>query len=105
MKMNYPREAAGIAAPQTDAAVAPTPNAGYGAGIANLAVTLRAGLLDRLAPAAIAIPFLAACGTLLFIVNLGAYPLYTKGESREAVTVFDIARGGGVILPMRAGVE
>ncbi|HEX4209228.1 MAG TPA: glycosyltransferase family 39 protein, partial [Candidatus Binataceae bacterium] len=29
----------------------------------------------------------------------------TKGEAREAVTVFDIVHGGGVILPMRAGVE
>jgi len=36
---------------------------------------------------------------------LGAYPLYTKGEPREAVTVFDIVNGGGVLLPMRAGVE
>ena len=39
------------------------------------------------------------------MVNLGGYPLYTKGEAREAVTVFDIVNGGGVILPMRAGVE
>jgi 4-amino-4-deoxy-L-arabinose transferase-like glycosyltransferase len=38
-------------------------------------------------------------------VNLGGYPFYTKGEPREAVTVLAIATGGGVILPMRAGVE
>ena len=44
-------------------------------------------------------------GTLLFIVNLGGAPIYTKGEAREAVTVFDIVHGGGVILPLRAGVE
>jgi 4-amino-4-deoxy-L-arabinose transferase-like glycosyltransferase len=46
-----------------------------------------------------------ATGVLIFIVNLGGYPLYTKGEPREAVTIFDIAHGGGIILPMRAGVE
>ena len=38
-------------------------------------------------------------------MNLGGAPLYTKGEPREAVTVFDIVHGGGVILPLRAGVE
>ena len=41
----------------------------------------------------------------LYLVNLGGYPLYTKGEPREAVTVFDIVHGGGIILPQRAGVE
>ncbi len=65
----------------------------------------QADLLVRLAPPRIAVPLLAAFGALLFMVNLGGYPLYTKGEPREAVTVFDIAHGGGVILPMRAGVE
>jgi len=74
-------------------------------GMADLAVGQPPGLLERLAPPRIAIPLLCACGALLFIVNLGNYPLYTKGEPREAVTVFDIAHGGGVILPMRAGVE
>ncbi|MBF6561269.1 MAG: glycosyltransferase family 39 protein [Candidatus Binataceae bacterium] len=53
----------------------------------------------------IAIAIIVALGTLLFIVNLGAAPLYTKGEPREAVTIFDIVHGGGVILPLRAGVE
>jgi 4-amino-4-deoxy-L-arabinose transferase-like glycosyltransferase len=53
----------------------------------------------------IAIPIILAIGLLLFIVNLGGAPLYTKGEPREAVTVFDIVHGGGVILPLRAGVE
>lgn len=53
----------------------------------------------------IAIPLLLALGVLLYLVNLGGYPLYTKGEPREAVTVFDIVHGGGIILPMRAGVE
>jgi 4-amino-4-deoxy-L-arabinose transferase-like glycosyltransferase len=61
--------------------------------------------LDRLAPPQLAIPFLTAFGALLFLVNLGGYPFYTKGEPREAVTVFDIVHGGGVILPLRGGVE
>jgi 4-amino-4-deoxy-L-arabinose transferase-like glycosyltransferase len=52
-----------------------------------------------------AVPLLAAIGILLYLINLGGYPLYTKGEPREAVTVFDIVHGGGIILPMRAGVE
>jgi 4-amino-4-deoxy-L-arabinose transferase-like glycosyltransferase len=65
----------------------------------------RVPLLDRLASPALALPLLFACGVMLFVVNLGGYPLYTKGETREAVTVFDIAHGGGIILPMRAGVE
>jgi 4-amino-4-deoxy-L-arabinose transferase-like glycosyltransferase len=53
----------------------------------------------------VAIPLLLAIGVMLFLVNLGGAPLYTKGEPREAVTVFDIVHGGGAILPMRAGVE
>lgn len=61
--------------------------------------------LARLSAPALAVPFLGALGMLLFIVNLGGYPLYTKGEPREAVTIFDILNGGGVILPMRAGVD
>ncbi|MGA2409853.1 MAG: glycosyltransferase family 39 protein [Candidatus Binataceae bacterium] len=44
-------------------------------------------------------------GSLLFLVNLGRAPIYTNGEAREAITIFDIVHGGGVILPMRAGVE
>ena len=62
-------------------------------------------MFERLAPPRIALPLLCGCGVLLFLVNLGGYPLYTKGETREAVTVFDIVHGGGIILPMRAGVE
>ncbi len=50
-------------------------------------------------------PILLIVGVALYLVNLGGYPLYTKGEPREAVTVFDIVNGGGVILPQRAGVE
>ncbi|HJU10175.1 MAG TPA: glycosyltransferase family 39 protein [Candidatus Binataceae bacterium] len=74
------------------------------AAISNAAVS-RPELLDRLARPPLAIPLLSLCGALLFLVNLGGYALYTKGETREAVTVFDIVHGGGVILPMRAGVE
>jgi len=50
-------------------------------------------------------PILLIVGIALYLVNLGGYPLYTKGEPREAVTVFDIVHGGGIILPQRAGVE
>jgi 4-amino-4-deoxy-L-arabinose transferase-like glycosyltransferase len=53
----------------------------------------------------LAIPVIVAFGAILFTVNLGGYPLYTKGEPREAVTILDIVNGAGVILPMRAGVE
>lgn len=52
-----------------------------------------------------AIPLILLFGALIFLVNIGGYPLYTKGEPREAVTILDIYNGGGVVLPMRAGVE
>ena len=61
--------------------------------------------LELLSSPPVAIPLILAIGILLFIVNLGSAPLYTKGEPREAVTVFDIVHGGGIILPLRAGVE
>jgi 4-amino-4-deoxy-L-arabinose transferase-like glycosyltransferase len=63
------------------------------------------GWLDTLAQPIIAIPLLTIFGALIFLVNLGGYPFYTKGEPREAVTVLAMATGGGVILPMRAGIE
>jgi 4-amino-4-deoxy-L-arabinose transferase-like glycosyltransferase len=61
--------------------------------------------LAAIAEPRIAIPILLALGAVLYLVNLGGYPLYTKGEPREAVTIYDIVHGGGIILPMRAGVE
>jgi len=61
--------------------------------------------LELLSSPPVAIPIILALGILLFIVNLGGAPLYTKGEPREAVTVYDIVHGGGAILPLRAGVE
>jgi len=61
--------------------------------------------LEFLSSPHVAIPLILALGILLYIVNLGGAPLYTKGEPREAVTVFDIVHGAGVILPLRAGVE
>jgi 4-amino-4-deoxy-L-arabinose transferase-like glycosyltransferase len=61
--------------------------------------------LSAIASPRFAVPIILATGALLYLANLGGYPLYTKGEPREAVTVFDIVHGGGVILPMRAGVE
>ena len=67
---------------------------------------IAAGLqLGAIATPRPAILILIALGSLLFLSNLGGYPLYTKGEPREAVTVFDMVHGGGIILPMRAGVE
>ncbi len=63
------------------------------------------GWFDTLAQPIFAIPALAVFSALIFIVNLGGYPFYTKGEPREAVTVLAMATGGGVILPMRAGIE
>jgi 4-amino-4-deoxy-L-arabinose transferase-like glycosyltransferase len=60
---------------------------------------------DALAKPALAIPALTIFSGSLCFLNLGGYPLYTKGEPREAVTVLAIATGGGVILPMRAGIE
>src|SRR5262245_17429871 len=107
MKMRCPREAAGVT-PDTDAASAPstdaTANVSHGAGVSDLALRRR-GLINRMAEPRMAISLLCVCGGLLFLLNLGGYPLYTKGEPREAVTVLDIAHGGGIILPMRAGVE
>lgn len=58
-----------------------------------------------LAEPPLAIVLLALLGAVLFLVNLGGYPFYTKGEPREAVTVFNMLHGGGFILPLRAGVE
>lgn len=107
--MKHPWGMAGIVSAPIDTALpgstASTLNANDVEGIADLAVRQGPGVLEHIAPARIAIPLLFVCGVLLFIVNLGSYPFYTKGEPREAVTVFDIAHGGGIILPMRAGVE
>src|SRR5260370_39595230 len=61
-----------------------------------------AQLLKTVAGPLCAYPFLTLAGALLFLLNAGVYPLYTKGEPREAVTVFDIVNGGGAILPVRA---
>lgn len=61
--------------------------------------------LDTIAQPLFAIPLLGATSILIFFAKLGSYPFYTKGEPREAVTVLAMASGGGLILPMRAGVE
>ena len=58
-----------------------------------------------LAEPPLAILVLTLVGIALFLVNLGGYPFYTKGEPREAVTVFNMLHGGGFILPLRAGIE
>lgn len=64
-----------------------------------------ASIFARLAERRLALMLITALGALLYLLNIAGYPIYTKGEAREAVTVFDIVNGGGVILPMRAGVE
>jgi 4-amino-4-deoxy-L-arabinose transferase-like glycosyltransferase len=85
---------------------APTPTLTLGAVLDRRANGDAGGrALTTLAAPGFALPLIALIGGLLFVVNLGGYPLYTKGEPREAVTVFDIVHGGGLILPMRAGVE
>jgi 4-amino-4-deoxy-L-arabinose transferase-like glycosyltransferase len=63
------------------------------------------GYLDALSKPILALPSLTIFFAILYFLNLGSYPLYTKGEPREAVTIFNIVSGGGVILPMRAGIE
>jgi 4-amino-4-deoxy-L-arabinose transferase-like glycosyltransferase len=63
---------------------------------------------ERAATPRFAIPFLLVLSGAALFVNLGGYPLYTKGEPREAVVVLDMFRGhslSSIILPMRAGVE
>ncbi|MGH7863509.1 MAG: ArnT family glycosyltransferase [Candidatus Binataceae bacterium] len=60
---------------------------------------------DRLSATTVAVPLLIAYGAALFLLTLGSYPLYTKGEPREAETIAEIANGGSVILPLRAGIE
>jgi len=64
--------------------------------------------LERAAAPRFAIPLLTLLCLSAFFVNLGGYPLYTKGEPREAVTVLDMLKGHSLVsflLPMRAGVE
>ncbi len=79
-------------APREPAAIAPSPERWF-----DLAATPR-----------FAIPLLLVLSVAALFVNLGGYPLYTKGEPREAVVVLDMFRGhslSSIILPMRAGVE
>jgi 4-amino-4-deoxy-L-arabinose transferase-like glycosyltransferase len=61
--------------------------------------------LIGLAAPRLALPILLAIGLALFVVNLGGYPFYTKGEPREALTVVAMVHGRGLILPLRGGVE
>ncbi len=67
-------------------------------------VTRELWWLDQLAEPRAAFPFVLAFGVVIFIVNLGAYPIYTKGEPREAIRILDIIRGGGLLLPTQAGI-
>jgi len=67
-------------------------------------VTRELRWLDRIAEPRAAFPFLLAFGVVIFIVNLGGYPIYTRGEPREAIRIFDIIRGGGLLLPTQARI-
>ena len=78
---------------------APSASPGGGDGARGLA------WFSDLAEPPLAILVLTLVGIALFLVNLGGYPFYTKGEPREAVTVFNMLHGGGFILPLRAGIE
>jgi len=64
--------------------------------------------LSYLAAPSFAYPLLLVTCASLFFVNLGGFPIYTKGEAREAVTVLDMLKGhslAALLLPMRAGLE
>ncbi len=99
-----PEQSAATSAPGVAGGAISPPDAAP-AGPSATAATNVPRWLERLSQPALAIPLLLATGLALFILNLGSAPLYTKGEPREAVTVFDIVHGGGIILPLRAGVE
>ena len=60
--------------------------------------------LDLIAEPHVAFPFLLAFAVVIFIVGLGGYPIYTRGEPREAIRIVDIVGGGGIILPTQAGL-
>jgi 4-amino-4-deoxy-L-arabinose transferase-like glycosyltransferase len=108
METNWRISAAEVDPPLSDTVSTGPPTALNGnnaEGSIDLTLDRRAGVLELLASAPIALPLLSACGVLLFLVNLGGYALYTKGETREAVTVFDMIRSGSFVLPIRAGVE
>jgi 4-amino-4-deoxy-L-arabinose transferase-like glycosyltransferase len=109
METNHPTEAGAIAHPQSTAPLERSNDSmldDRAAAVCSDSTTSNpSDLLKRLAPPRTAMPLLCGLGGLLFILNLGGYPVYTKGEAREAVTILDIVHGAGVILPMRAGVE
>jgi len=67
-------------------------------------VTRELWWLDRIAEPGAAFPFLLAFGVVTFIVKLGGYPIYTRGEPREAIRILDIVRGGGLLLPTQTGI-
>ncbi len=87
------------AAPAFESAAAQAP------AVAGAAADAAPGWFRALAEPRLAIPLILTLGALMFVLNLGGYPLYTKGEPREAVTILNMVKGGGLILPMRAGLE
>src|ERR1700674_1727877 len=57
---------------------------------------------DLLAAPRIALPLLVAFSLILLVVNLGGYPIYTKGEPREAIRILDVMHGSWM-LPTQDG--
>jgi hypothetical protein len=55
--------------------------------------TVRERWFEIAAAPRFALPLLTILCGAAFIVNLGGYPLYTKGEPREAVVVLDMFKG------------
>ena len=88
-------------APAASASSGQTVEPAHGA----MPLAARPSLLAAVSSSSYAVPIMVMLGVALYLVNLGGYPLYTKGEPREAVTIFNIVHGGGLILPQRAGVE
>jgi 4-amino-4-deoxy-L-arabinose transferase-like glycosyltransferase len=60
--------------------------------------------LDRIAEPHVAFLFLLAFGVAIFVLNLGGFPIYTRGEPREAIRIVDIVNGGGLLLPTQTGI-
>jgi hypothetical protein len=99
-------EAQGSAAPSPAIdGIAAAPNAGASA---PAIAPNPEGWFESAASPQFALPLLTLLCLATLFVNLGGYPLYTHGETREAVTVLDMFKGHSIssfLLPMRAGIE
>ena len=61
--------------------------------------------LRRNALIALGALLVAAIASLACLWGIGETPFYTKGEPREALVVWEMTHGGGVVLPLRNGTE